>query len=133
MVICDSSSLIHLAGIGRLGLLRELYGKRGVESDLVPDEEIPGLLQRRLGLVQPAQIAGDPALQPAQPHQMARLGDVLVQLRQQKRPRRGPKIVARGQSGAATSGQGDRKISKPQRGGRNFGREWVCCCRPSGA
>ena len=27
MVICDSSSLIHLAGIGRLGLLRELYGK----------------------------------------------------------------------------------------------------------
>ena len=27
MVICDSSSLIHLAGIGRLGLLRDLYGK----------------------------------------------------------------------------------------------------------
>jgi len=27
MVICDSSCLIHLAGIGRLGLLRELYGK----------------------------------------------------------------------------------------------------------
>jgi hypothetical protein len=26
MVICDSSTLIHLAGIGRLGLLRELYG-----------------------------------------------------------------------------------------------------------
>jgi hypothetical protein len=27
MVICDSSSLIHLAGIGRLGLLRGLYRK----------------------------------------------------------------------------------------------------------
>jgi predicted nucleic acid-binding protein len=27
MVLCDSSTLIHLAGIGRLGLLRELYGK----------------------------------------------------------------------------------------------------------
>jgi predicted nucleic acid-binding protein len=32
MVICDSSVLIHLSGIGRLGLLRELYGKLIVPS-----------------------------------------------------------------------------------------------------
>ena len=26
MVICDSSSLIHLSAIGRLGLLKDFYG-----------------------------------------------------------------------------------------------------------
>src|SRR5436309_12879576 len=58
MVLCDSSTLIHLAGIGRLELLRELYGKlivpKAVWREVV--EEGKG----RLGVVevQAARLAG---------------------------------------------------------------------------
>ena len=58
MVLCDSSTLIHLAGIGRLELLRELYGKlivpKAVWREVV--EEGKG----RLGVVevQAARLSG---------------------------------------------------------------------------
>jgi hypothetical protein len=55
-------------------------------------------------------------------------------LRRREKAPEGPQNVARGQSdeGAATPGQGDRNISKPQRGGSSFARQGVFC-RPSGA
>lgn len=58
MVICDSSSLIHLAGIGRLGLLRELYGKLIVPTAVWREVVEEG--KGRLGVVevQEARLAG---------------------------------------------------------------------------
>jgi predicted nucleic acid-binding protein len=58
MVICDSSPLIHLAGIGRLGLLRELYGKlivpTAVWREIVEEGKgRPGVIE-----VQEARLAG---------------------------------------------------------------------------
>jgi len=58
MVVCDSSTLIHLAGIGRLELLRELYGKLVVPKAVWREVVEEG--KGRLGVVevQAARLAG---------------------------------------------------------------------------
>jgi predicted nucleic acid-binding protein len=58
MVICDSSSLIHLAGIGRLSLLRELYGKLIVPAAVWREVVEEGRGRPGVVEVQEARLAG---------------------------------------------------------------------------
>jgi len=65
MVICDSSSLIHLAGIGRLGLLRELYGKLIVPTAVWREVVEEGKGRQGVVEVQEARLAGWIEVRPA--------------------------------------------------------------------
>jgi predicted nucleic acid-binding protein len=46
MVICDSSSLIHLSAIGRLGLLKDFYGTLAIPQAVW--QEVVQLIRARL-------------------------------------------------------------------------------------
>jgi predicted nucleic acid-binding protein len=65
MVICDSSSLIHLGGIGRLGLLRELYGKLIIPKAVWREVVEEGKGRAGVVEVQEARLAGWIEVRPA--------------------------------------------------------------------